>query len=143
MTRVQTRGDEKTAMPAAPRETRPRQAAAGPPPAKSSRRWPGPTTAGGWFLLGSGLLTCPCHLPVTLGVLSTLLAGTAAGAFLAANTLLLGLAIAAYSVLALALGWHLLRQLPRERHVRDHWSRVPACPRTGGAGGEQGDEVMR
>ncbi len=41
------------------------------------------------FLLFTGFLTCPCHLPLVLPVLAGLLAGTAAGAFIAQNSFLL------------------------------------------------------
>lgn len=40
----------------------------------------------GAFLLFTGFLTCPCHLPLVLPALAGLLAGTAAGAFIAENT---------------------------------------------------------
>jgi len=38
------------------------------------------------FLLFTGSLTCPCHLPFVLPALAGLLAGTAVGAFIANNT---------------------------------------------------------
>ena len=41
------------------------------------------------FLLITGFLTCPCHLPFVLPALAALLAGTALGAFIADNTVLL------------------------------------------------------
>lgn len=41
------------------------------------------------FLLVTGFLTCPCHLPFLLPALAALLAGTAVGAFIAENTGLL------------------------------------------------------
>jgi len=41
------------------------------------------------FLLFTGFLTCPCHLPFLLPALAALLAGTAIGAFIAENTGLL------------------------------------------------------
>jgi hypothetical protein len=78
----------------------------GPPRAETpvdSR--PKPTSLGGWVLFGSGVLTCPCDLPVSLGILAALLAGTALGAFLAQNLVLVGLAVAVYSVVALVLSW--------------------------------------
>ena len=62
----------------------------------------------GWFLLGTGALLCPCHLPVTLFVLTTVFAGTAFGGFLSENIWLIGGAIAAYSITALALGYRML-----------------------------------
>ncbi len=41
------------------------------------------------FLLLTGFLTCPCHLPFLLPALAALLAGTAVGTFIADNTGLL------------------------------------------------------
>ena len=41
------------------------------------------------FLLVTGFITCPCHLPFVLPGLATLLAGTAVGAFIGDNTSLL------------------------------------------------------
>ena len=41
------------------------------------------------LLLFTGFLTCPCHLPFVLPALAALLAGTALGAFIADNTVLL------------------------------------------------------
>jgi cytochrome c biogenesis protein CcdA len=46
---------------------------------------------------------CPCHLPITLGVLGALLAGTAAGAMLRGHIVLAGTAI---SLAWLAATWH-------------------------------------
>lgn len=41
------------------------------------------------FLIFTGFLTCPCHLPFVLPALAALLAGTAIGAFISENTGLL------------------------------------------------------
>lgn len=41
------------------------------------------------FLAVTGFLTCPCHLPFVLPAVAGLLAGTAVGAFIAENTVLL------------------------------------------------------
>lgn len=41
------------------------------------------------FLLVTGFLVCPCHLPFVLPALAGLLAGTAVGGFIAENTGLL------------------------------------------------------
>lgn len=41
------------------------------------------------FLLVTGFLTCPCHLPFLLPALAGLLVGTAVGAFISENTGLL------------------------------------------------------
>ena len=42
-----------------------------------------------FFLLLTGVLTCPCHLPFLLPALAGLLAGTAVGAFIDTHTGLL------------------------------------------------------
>lgn len=65
----------------------------------------------GYLLLGSALVTCPCHLPL----IATLLAGTALGGFLREHAALLVLALGAYFVLALLLGLRLLMALPSEQ----------------------------
>jgi hypothetical protein len=36
-------------------------------------------------LIGSALVVCPCHLPITLPLVTALFAGTALGAFLLNN----------------------------------------------------------
>ena len=38
------------------------------------------------FLLFTGIVACPCHLPLVLPALATFLAGTAIGAFIGENT---------------------------------------------------------
>jgi mercuric ion transport protein len=52
-------------------------------------------------------ITCPCHLPLTLPLLISLTAGTAFGAWLAQNTVLVGVisTIAFIGGLALAYRW--------------------------------------
>jgi hypothetical protein len=70
----------------------------------------------GWFFLVSGVLACPCHLPLTFGILSFLLAGTALGVFLTRNFFWLVLAAAIYFVAALAIGWNLLSPMNRPQH---------------------------
>jgi hypothetical protein len=70
----------------------------------------------GWFFLVSGVLACPCHLPLTFGLLSFLLAGTALEAFLAHNFFWLVLAAAIYFVAALAIGWNLLHPANRPQN---------------------------
>ncbi len=62
----------------------------------------------GWFLTITGLLACPCHLPLTLPLLLSVLGGTALGASLAQQTGLITLAAAAYFLAALGLGLSLL-----------------------------------
>jgi len=57
-------------------------------------------------------LVCPCHLPLTLWLMGTLLSGTAAGVLLRAHPYLAGAAITA---LWLAATWHGIR------HIRAAW----------------------
>ena len=62
----------------------------------------------GGVLVGTGFIACPCHLVITLPIVLGLMAGTGAGAILAANTgLVYGIA-GGYFVVALAAGWYLL-----------------------------------
>jgi hypothetical protein len=64
----------------------------------------------GYFLVVTGFLACPCHLPLTLPLLLALTAGTAVGVFLANNVwLIVGVSIV-YFVGALASGMRYLGQ---------------------------------
>src|SRR5512146_1264590 len=65
---------------------------------RSSLRW----------LIG-GFVFCPCHLPITLGVLSAALAGSAAGVPVRRHPLVMGAAISLVWVLAMWRGLWLLR----------------------------------
>jgi mercuric ion transport protein len=79
---------------------------------------------GSYLLIVTGLLLCPCHLPLTMPLLVALAGGTALGAWLAGHTgLLYGLA-AGYFVIALAAGVWLLngRRSPSTGGAGD-----PAC----------------
>ncbi len=42
-------------------------------------------TLGGGALMVTGVLACPCHLPITLPIFAVLAGGTGLGAFLIAN----------------------------------------------------------
>lgn len=64
------------------------------------------------WLLWSFLL-CPCHLPVTLTVLGTVLAGTSIGAILRDHTLAAGTTITLAWVLGTGYGLRLVRQAQR------------------------------
>lgn len=59
------------------------------------------------WIIGSFAL-CPCHLPLTLGLLATLLGGTAFGAFFIHNLLLAGIGI---TLLWAAGTWYGFRHL--------------------------------
>ena len=64
-------------------------------------------TRGVLWLIGA-LLLCPCHLPLTLWLLGTLLYGTFAGALLHEHPYVAGTVI---SVVWLAATWHAVRLL--------------------------------
>lgn len=64
--------------------------------------------AKGLLWLAGGFLFCPCHLPLTLWLISALLAGTAAGALLRDHVVAAGLVI---SAIWLAATWRGLRLL--------------------------------
>ena len=68
---------------------------------------------GRWWLVAS-FLACPCHLPITLAVLGTVLGGTAAGVALREHTVVAGLLIAAVWVAGTARGLLLVRRAERE-----------------------------
>jgi cytochrome c biogenesis protein CcdA len=64
------------------------------------------------FIFGSFVL-CPCHLPITLGVLAAVLGGTALGTFLRANMVLAGVVITAAWLAGTARGFMLVRMARR------------------------------
>lgn len=68
---------------------------------------------GRWWLLAS-FLACPCHLPITLAVLGTVLGGTAAGVALREHTVIAGLLIAAVWIAGTGRGLLLVRRAERE-----------------------------
>jgi len=56
---------------------------------------------------------CPCHLPITLGVLALLLGGTAAGALLGAHPYIAGTAVTALWAAGTWRGFQLVRSAQR------------------------------
>lgn len=68
---------------------------------------------GRWWLLAS-FLACPCHLPITLAVLGTVLGGTAAGVALRQHTVVAGVLIAAVWIAGTGRGLLLVRRAERE-----------------------------
>ncbi len=64
----------------------------------------------GSVLVVTGFIACPCHLVITLPLVLGLMAGTGAGAILAANTGLVYVIAGGYFVAALAAGWYLLNR---------------------------------
>ena len=64
------------------------------------------------WLLWSFLL-CPCHLPLSLGVLATVLAGTSAGALVRDHAWVAGSVLTLTWVLGTGYGFHLIRRAQR------------------------------
>ena len=65
-------------------------------------------TRGLFWLVGS-FLVCPCHLPLTLGLVGLLLAGTTAGALLHDHPFAAGALVTTVWVAGTWRGFHLLR----------------------------------
>jgi mercuric ion transport protein len=55
-------------------------------------------------------LACPCHLPLTLAILATVLGGTAIGAVLRDHTLVAGLLVTSVWLAGTARGFWLIRR---------------------------------
>lgn len=72
-------------------------------------------------LLITGMLVCPCHMPLLLPLLATLLSGTVLGAWLSANMGLVFLITTLYFVVALVVG---IRWIARAPIAGAH---APAC----------------
>jgi len=75
-----------------------------------------PQTLKGYVNLVIAGLTCPCHLPIILAVLS----GTAFGAFLRNNILLLILTLTAIFLFTLFKGLKLINQTKERSESSDH-----------------------
>ena len=73
-----------------------------PPGERQGRRW-----------LAWSFLFCPCHLPLTLGVLATVLGGTALGAVLRDRLWLAAGVVTAAWVAGTARGFLLIRRAQR------------------------------
>jgi mercuric ion transport protein len=67
------------------------------------------------WLIG-GFLICPCHLPLTLSLLATLLSGSAAGALLRGHPLVAG---AVVSAAWLAATWRGIRDIHSAQKCAD------------------------
>ena len=62
----------------------------------------------GGVLVLTGIIACPCHLPLTLALLAGVLGGTALGSFVANHQgLIYGIAVG-YFIVAIAVGYHFL-----------------------------------
>ncbi len=79
-----------------------------------------------WLLVS--FVLCPCHLPVTLGVVAAVAGGTAVGAALTASLWRLGALMGVLYALALWRGFHHLRRAERSSCETDacevSWSDV-------------------
>lgn len=64
-----------------------------------------------WLLWS--FLFCPCHLPLTLGVLAAVLGGTALGTFVRDNAVVAGVVLTTTWVLGTGYGLRLIRQAQR------------------------------
>ena len=62
--------------------------------------------AKGWLAMVVGFVACPCHLPITLPIAISLTAGTATGAWLTNNTILLGSIMTVIFLGGLGLGYY-------------------------------------
>jgi mercuric ion transport protein len=67
----------------------------------------------GGFLAVTAFVVCPCHLPLTLGLLLGVLGGTGIGSFIAAHTGLVYGVAAGYFVLGLGAGFYLWKRKRR------------------------------
>lgn len=65
---------------------------------KKGRRW----------LIWS-FIFCPCHLPLTMGVLAVVLGGTAFGTFISSNTLGVGLVVGSIYLVGVVIGLRHIR----------------------------------
>lgn len=64
-----------------------------------------------WLVLS--FLACPCHLPLTLGILAVVLGGTALGTLVRDHAVVAGVLISAVWVLGTGRGLWLIRQAER------------------------------
>ena len=64
-----------------------------------------------WLIVS--FLACPCHLPLTLGILAVVLGGTALGAAVREHALLAGIIITSVWVAGTGRGLWLIRQAER------------------------------
>lgn len=69
-------------------------------------------------------IICPCHLPVTMTVIGTLLGGSALGTFLTRNTLAVGVVLGALYAVGLFIGFRHLRAAAAAKDCRDSNCRV-------------------
>jgi hypothetical protein len=78
-------------------------------------RTPAQSEAKGLAWVIGAFVICPCHLPITLGIAATLLAGTAVGAALSEHLFVAGALI---TVMWCAATWHGLRLIRQSAGVQ-------------------------
>ena len=101
-TDLQSRDDGLVIEPDAPGKSPPITMAGTDPLERQGRRW----------IFGSFAL-CPCHLPLTLGILVTVFGGTAAGAVLGDHVVVAGMVISAAWIAGTWRGFRLVRLAQR------------------------------
>ncbi len=62
----------------------------------------------GGVLTLTGVIACPCHLPLTLPLIVGGLGGTGIGSFIGANTSLVYGIATGYFIVGIGVGWYLL-----------------------------------
>ena len=62
---------------------------------------------------------CPCHLPISMGVLAAIFGGTAFGTLVSRNTLGVGLAFGAVYAVGVGIGFRHIRAATTGRNCRD------------------------
>ncbi len=72
---------------------------------------------------------CPCHLPVTMGVLAALFGGSAFGALIDRNTLGVGLVLGAIYAVGVGIGFRHLRAAAAGKDCSGGTCEVPPLPR--------------
>ena len=71
------------------------------------------SNAWGGVLAVTGFLACPCHLPLTLPLVLSILGGTGLGSFIGANTSLIYGIFTGYFVIGVGVGFFLLDRRKR------------------------------
>ncbi len=73
---------------------------------------------GRMWLLWS-VIVCPCHLPLTMGLLGAVLGGTTFGALVARNALGVGLVFGTLYIIGLVIGFRHLREAAKGKNCSD------------------------
>lgn len=76
------------------------------------------------WLIWSFIL-CPCHLPVTLGVLGVVFGGSAFGALIKSNGLGIGIALTSLYTIGLAIGLRHIYAANKDRDCSDGSCAIP------------------